>query len=293
MNDRQLRSFLITCNHNSFSKAAQELYISTPALIQQITLLEEDVGVPLFNRSAKGIALTKAGESFRETASEILTLYQKGMDKCHVLSLQSANALRIGVDMEDIPPFLAALYKGFQEENPSIEVQFIPSSYESQLEDCREGRFEVFPFRSFPLPEDDPLCFTPLYTDETYLVMTPGHPLAEKESLTLKDFEGFPLYPERTFPGRGGLKEELEKQNLRVHLVSTPPFGSSTFQIYLGKALQAVPGKWLPNYCPPLVGRRLEGHPRTYGLVHTAYPSEMVLQFIEQMKAALSPERSG
>ena len=64
MNDRQLTSFLKIVETGSFSKAAQESYISVPAMVQQIDRLEEDLGFRLFSRTNQGAILTEDGVVF-------------------------------------------------------------------------------------------------------------------------------------------------------------------------------------------------------------------------------------
>ena len=64
MNERQLKSFLLAADLKSFSKAAENSFISASALIGQINLLEKDIGFPLFDRTYHGISLTPSGQVF-------------------------------------------------------------------------------------------------------------------------------------------------------------------------------------------------------------------------------------
>lgn len=77
MNDRQLSSFIETAKLGSFSKAASVLFISPAALIQQINLLERDLGFPLFNRTNHGVTLTENGVHFLTSAKKIISLYEE------------------------------------------------------------------------------------------------------------------------------------------------------------------------------------------------------------------------
>src|SRR3546814_8728473 len=69
---RQLRYFLAVAETRSYRRAAETLAVSQPALSQRIKSLEEDLGVLLFARSSKGVALTPAGEAFWRGARQIL-----------------------------------------------------------------------------------------------------------------------------------------------------------------------------------------------------------------------------
>lgn len=72
MYNRQLDTFIKVADCGSFSKAAEELYISSPALIKQINLLEDNLGFSLFERNHRGIKLTAAGESLYRDAKYII-----------------------------------------------------------------------------------------------------------------------------------------------------------------------------------------------------------------------------
>ena len=67
MYNPQLETFLCVAESGSFNKAAEKLYISPPAVIKQINLLEESLGLQLFVRSHRGLQMTKAGRPFSRT----------------------------------------------------------------------------------------------------------------------------------------------------------------------------------------------------------------------------------
>ena len=73
MNNIHLETFIRIVEAGSFNKAAEELYITSTAVIKQINLLENDVGVQLFERTHRGLKLTKAGESLYKDAKYIIT----------------------------------------------------------------------------------------------------------------------------------------------------------------------------------------------------------------------------
>lgn len=81
MNDRQMISFITVADKGSFYKAATALFISSQALIAQMNQLEHEVGVPLLDRSHKGITLTEAGEVFYKGAQGLLRQQKELMDR--------------------------------------------------------------------------------------------------------------------------------------------------------------------------------------------------------------------
>ena len=81
MYNPQLETFISVADASSFNKAAEALYISVPAVIKQINLLEQTVGVPLFDRTNRGLKLTPSGESLYRDARAIIQLSEEAM-KC-------------------------------------------------------------------------------------------------------------------------------------------------------------------------------------------------------------------
>ena len=78
---QQLATFIQVAEAGSFGKAAEILFISTPAIVQQINLLEERCGFPLFNRTNRGVSLTPAGQSLYEDGKKIITLSDKALER--------------------------------------------------------------------------------------------------------------------------------------------------------------------------------------------------------------------
>lgn len=72
MYNKHLETFICVADFGSFSKAADKLYISSTAVIKQINLLEQELGLQLFERTHRGISLTKAGRSIRAKETPLM-----------------------------------------------------------------------------------------------------------------------------------------------------------------------------------------------------------------------------
>ena len=79
--DDQLKIFVAVANNHSFNKAANQLFISAPAVIKQINALENSIKVQLFNRTHNGVFLTKAGESFYQDATKLIAAYDQSINR--------------------------------------------------------------------------------------------------------------------------------------------------------------------------------------------------------------------
>ena len=81
MYNHQLDTFIVVADSGSFNKAAEALFISPPAVIKQINLLEDSLGVRLFTRTHRGLQLTKAGQSVYEDARYIIAYCRESVER--------------------------------------------------------------------------------------------------------------------------------------------------------------------------------------------------------------------
>ena len=125
-------------NFLNFSRAAEQLCITQPAVSHQINALEDELGVKLFHRSSKSVRLTQAGHLFTQYASEMLRL--SGLSKARLKAYQQALPMRFGVgcrDFMELRLFTSVLAQLRQEEPQLLPVlRLIPfASLETQLAD--------------------------------------------------------------------------------------------------------------------------------------------------------------
>ena len=96
MNTNQLRYFVTAAECRSFTKAADQFYITQTAITQQIRALEDNLGVPLFDRSSRPISLTPAGSAFLSDARSILGRIDQAVNRIQEVSTGMVGTLRIG-----------------------------------------------------------------------------------------------------------------------------------------------------------------------------------------------------
>lgn len=193
MNERQLQSFLKAADLGSFSCAAAASFITTPAFVQQINLLEDSLGFKLFLRGRRGVALTEAGKLFYESAGQILSIYEDACRKCIALSGSEERTLNLGCPPEQFPQFVHEACDAFHRGYPDLRVNFVPSSLNQNLQDLRSGKIDLC-FMAEPGEEAlGGLVFTPLYDETFSFCMSRNHPLAERESLSPDDLTGYPV----------------------------------------------------------------------------------------------------
>ena len=119
---RQFRVFAATARHRSFSKAADELHLTPPAVSMQIRELEEQVGLPLFDRSKRQVALTVTGEYLLVYAKKILSTLKDAEDA--VARFRGLESGRVSIGMVSTAEyFVPRMLARFRHEHPAIEVK--------------------------------------------------------------------------------------------------------------------------------------------------------------------------
>ena len=136
MYNPQLETFLRVADAGSFSRAAEEAYITPTAVIKQINLLEESLGVKLFDRTHRGLTLTKAGRSLYQDAKYIIQYCRDSMARAKNAMLEDTNVIRVGSSPMTPAQILMQLWSKVNETCPDIKFQIVP--FENSLENARE-----------------------------------------------------------------------------------------------------------------------------------------------------------
>lgn len=189
--DDQLKTFIAVADNHSFNKAANQLFISAPAVIKQINTLENNIKVTLFIRTHNGVSLTKAGESFYQDAVKLVDAYNHSVNKAQNLS-QSKQIIKIGAGPLATGTKTNNIWIEIGKEKPNFSFQFIPCS-------CSLGDFNEFLAgigKDFDLVSSvyDKNLLKRFHLKALKLDTTPlklsvpiSNPLAQKETLSLND----------------------------------------------------------------------------------------------------------
>lgn len=136
MHNPQLETFICVADAGNFNKAAEELYITPTAVIKQINLLESELDVKLFERTHRGLTLTKAGKSLYQDTKYIIQYCRDSVTRAKNAMQEDANIIRIGSSPMTPAQLLMSFWPRIQEYCPDIKFQIIP--YENTPENARE-----------------------------------------------------------------------------------------------------------------------------------------------------------
>ncbi|MDR1979305.1 MAG: LysR family transcriptional regulator [Synergistaceae bacterium] len=142
MNIRKLAYFIAVANNLSFTKAAQECHIAQTAMSRQITQLEEELGVKLFERDNRHVSLTEEGKDFYGHATHIVEIYREAVDQMDMAANRRRQNLRIGIGPYEsilLLPFL----KDFNSNFPQVNFSCLQFNYEQLSSRLVDGTIDV------------------------------------------------------------------------------------------------------------------------------------------------------
>ncbi|QDT65780.1 LysR family transcriptional regulator [Calycomorphotria hydatis] len=185
----QLRYFLRVAEQANITHAANEIGISQSALSRSIQRLEEELGRPVFERKAKSLALTDAGQLLQSRAHHILSILED--TKAEITDDGHKGRIRIGAIPTIAPYFLPDLLRKFATEYPEASVIIQEETTERLLKSVSSGTIDLA-ILALPISAKY-LELEELFEEELLLVLSPTHPLADKPKISLRDIESLPF----------------------------------------------------------------------------------------------------
>lgn len=181
----QLRYAVIIAKHRNFTRAAEEICLSQPSLSQQITKLEEELGVKLFERNTRNVLLTSAGRTFIEHAQRILS----EIDQIHHSMQEHIGLLKGKFNIGVIPVIgkvkLSTLITSFQKTHPGLDIHIIEGGSHVLFEQLCMSKIDAALLTPPSNQDTSMVNFYPLIDDELVLVVHRSHPFMLKGVIDL------------------------------------------------------------------------------------------------------------
>lgn len=295
MYNPQLDTFLHVADAGSFNKAAEESYITPTAVIKQINLLEASLGVKLFERTHRGLILTKAGKSLYQDTKYVIQYCRDSVTRAKNAMQEDTKVIRIGSSPMTPAQLLMQLWPKIQPHCPDMKFQIIP--FENTPENAREilgnlgknidvvgGIFdetmlELRRCAGLELSREPFCCAVSIH-----------HRLAEKDRLKPEDLYGENLMLMRRdwshYVDR--LRDDIWQNHSRIHIVDFDFYSMEAFNRCENSndVLLAIPGWASVHPLLKVIPVDWE-HSIPFGLLHAPQPSGIVKQFLEAVKAAV------
>ena len=218
---KHLRSFVTLAEELHFGRAAQRLSIVQPALSMQIKMLEEELGVRLFERNRHSVALTEVGTLFLPEARA--TLYQSAhaADVARACGRGEIGRVRFGFVSSVLPQLLPRLIRSLHARFPRIELELKDMPGPDQAVALKNGQLD---FGLMRLPATIPGIQTREVLQESFIVALPGdHPLVACTSLHPTDLSQLPVFilARRYAPGfYDELMQALTRQGAQLQIAT-------------------------------------------------------------------------
>ena len=227
MFDFRLKVFDTVAKRLNFTKAANELNITQPAVTKHIKEIELNLNIKLFERNGTKIKLTKAGEILLKYTEEIFSVYQKMEFEIGQLQEKQKGTLRLGasttIAQYVLPPILAEFRKRF----PEIQLSLVIQNSE-KIEDLLANQKIDIGLIEAQI-KNRTFHYFPFMKDEIVLVSRQNHSISTKNNIKLDDLKHIPLVFRE--PGSGTLETidlalkskniKLNELNIEIQLGST------------------------------------------------------------------------
>ena len=293
MYNHQLDTFIKTAELGSFSKAAEELYISPTAVIKQLNIFEDRCGFKLFKRSSHGVTLTPAGRSLYEDAKTIVRLSENALNKARRLTEISEYTVRIGTSLLYKCRLLPDLWSKISEKFPEMKIEILPMSEYREGGDSPEMlgiKYDMWEGIYGTSGWKGRCQFLELSRTPICCAVAKNHRFANSKKLTMQDLNGEYL----VMPIEGvsieldEFREEVKRSIPTVHIIDSNYYGIDTFTLCEVNPYILITQPVYSDIHTNLVTIPLETHyTMPYGLIYANEPTPAVNKFINAAKKIL------
>jgi len=251
---RRFRYFVAVAEELHFRRAAERLHLAQPALSQQVKKLESELGVELFHRTRRGVALTAAGAVFLEEAKRVLRLADEAARAAREAASGAAGRLRVGLLADAVPATVPMAIVRFSTRFPGVEL--IPETVSARraMEDVRGGRLDVA-IVALPAPTAG-LKTTCLCKEGTVAALADRHPLSGRVRVPvdrLRD-ERLVVLPRAANPAfHDGVVAACRNAGFTPSILETtePQIEHALFSVASGAGIALLPASAAERYTTP------------------------------------------
>lgn len=283
MTEHQGALFLTVVEAGSFSKAEEKAYISKQAIIKQINLLEQDIGVPLLIRTAHGVTPTAAGSALYDGLTTLTAMHENLIRKVRGMGAQPT--IRLASVEHHV--LISAAEGEFFRQNPKIQLQHNTFSNVKELELLRAGLIDIAETRAPTRRPETPFRFTPLVSMTYVCLMNPDHPLAMRPCITPEELRGMQIVVDEN-PGECLFFDRLqalcgEQCRLIGQSESNVRKISLLHDAYATGAVCITPSPVVRAWAEPAVIPFDVPYRKRYGITYAADAPGHILQFVQYL----------
>ncbi len=186
---RQLEYFMAICEELHFTRTAEKLRIGQPTLSYQMKALEDGLGVRLFDRLGKKIAITEAGEILLEHCTKVFANLKCATEQIEELQKVKRGKLVIGALSGDLSHIASKVFLEFHAKYPHVQIQIF--SLDDVVEKVKNNEIDFA--LTLMSRTDESLINIPLYEDEFFLVVRTDHVWSARDEIEFSEIQNIPL----------------------------------------------------------------------------------------------------
>ncbi len=241
----QMRDVVAIAERGSLRAAARHLSLAQPALTRSIQELERELGVPLFERRARGMILTPMGEAFVRRASAVLSEVRRARDEVEQLHGGTRGKVVAGLSLAAHVALLPPALKPFRARYPQVRLHLIEGWYPTLEAALKEGSVDFYVGPRHERPPSAELVQEHLFDNTRVVLGRRGHPLGRARSLKdLVDAEW--ATTSVTLKAEEELRELFEQHQLPAPRLALQSQSALTLMVALANSdlLTMVPVQW-------------------------------------------------
>jgi DNA-binding transcriptional LysR family regulator len=242
----ELRAFLAVVTEGSFSRAAARLQRTQPAISLAVRRLESQLGQKLFDRTSNPGTLTAAGTLLRDYADRILRLAEEAESSVREIDDLRRGRVLIGANDATVPILLPLIVK-FQESHPHILVDIRRTHARHLPVEVLHGNLD-FGMMTFH-PSERRLREVLLGDDELVAILSPAHPFAKRDRLTLAEWAREPIvFHSDPSPARERVMRYAEERKITLNVrVTVPSIDGIKLAVETGMGISILPRRSVVN----------------------------------------------
>ena len=291
MFNQQIHTFITVAESGSFSKAADNLYITTVSVMKQINSFEKHVGVKLLTRTNHGVKLTEAGKKLYEAGKHIISYSENAIENLRK-TYKKDLSIRIGSSLLYPANEIVEIWRKVPKSDTNIKINIVSmgDSFTNLISFSNELGKSIDCFAtlldSYHLSSN--FNFFELGEKPCYISVPHNHKLARKKHLTWNDLfgENLMLLKKGNSPMLDKMRKEIEEKFQRISIVDVPSFyNTEVFNECVEKGyLLETPSIW-ENVHPSLVSIPMDwDYKLKFGIVYSKKPNKAVKAFIKEFQ---------
>lgn len=296
MDTQHLREFVALAETCSFQDTAEEMYISASSLSKHIMKMEEELGVPLFDRTTRSVGLTKYGIAFYDYARQIVKLCDESADVLNEIQRSDVNRLSIGFLAMLAQYGLIEMLSDFSQRHPHISLNMVESNEPREM--LRTNRCD-FVFDVDDARDEGDIKHQIYLVDHLVAVLPLDHPFAAQDHVTIEQMRDQAFVMHGDAPGKSSMvsrkfRELCQAAGFKPHVSMTVSFTSTMVKLVSqGKGIAVMSRLHVPNPANANIAI-VDIHPRVPFYIYVLHlrnhePTPAAADFLRYIEAQAQP----